>query len=39
MNWADTLSDDKCKNVKLNEISLYKENWDIIKDMTRNKTN
>lgn len=34
MSWADTLDNDKCKNVKLNEISQYKENWNIIKDKT-----
>ena len=33
MSWADTLCDDKCKSVKLREISHYKENWDIIKEM------
>ncbi len=34
MNWADTLDYEKCKNVKLNEIFQYKENWDVIKEMT-----
>jgi hypothetical protein len=37
MSWADTLSDDKCKSVKLNEVLHYKENWNIIKEMTANK--
>ncbi|PUE64596.1 group I intron-associated PD-(D/E)XK endonuclease [Arcobacter lacus] len=36
MSWADSLDDSKCKNVKLDEISLYKENWNIIKQMTSN---
>ncbi len=34
MTWADKLDNDKCKNVKLNEVSKYKENWDIIKQLT-----
>lgn len=34
MSWADTLDYDKCKNIKLNEVSVYKENWDVIKEMT-----
>jgi len=34
MDWADKLSAEKCKNIKLSEISRYKENWNIIKDMT-----
>jgi len=34
MNWADELDDEKCKNIKLTEVSQYKENWDIIKEMT-----
>ena len=37
MSWADTLSDDKCKSVKLNEVAHYKENWNIIKKMTTGK--
>ncbi|WP_157352617.1 group I intron-associated PD-(D/E)XK endonuclease [Aliarcobacter butzleri] len=36
MSWADSLDDSKCKNVKLDAISLYKENWNIIKQMTSN---
>lgn len=35
MSWADKLSINKCKNVKLNEVSQYKENWDIIKNLTK----
>lgn len=34
MEWADKLSDEKCKNIKLSEVLEYKENWNIIKDMT-----
>ena len=34
MEWADKLSDEKCKNIKLAEVLEYKENWNIIKDMT-----
>ena len=37
MNWADSLSDDKCKNVKLSEVTQYKENWNIIKEMATDK--
>ncbi len=33
MNWADTLSFDECKNVKLSELSQYKENWDVVKEI------
>lgn len=35
MSWADTLSDDDCKNVKLNQIEYYKENWDIVKEISK----
>lgn len=34
MSFADNLSDDECKRVKLNEIEAYKENWNIIKEET-----
>lgn len=34
MSFADRLSDDQCKRVKLNEIEEYKENWNIIKEET-----
>lgn len=34
MSWADTLDYDKCKSVKLSEVSTYKENWNVIKEMT-----
>ncbi len=37
MNWADTLCDDECKNVKLSDVIQYKENWNIIKEMTVDK--
>lgn len=33
MSWADTLSIEECKSVKLNEVFRYKENWNIIKDI------
>lgn len=40
MHWADTLSEDDCKNVKLNQIECYKENWDIVKQISKDrKTN
>ncbi len=34
MAWADELDFEKCKNVKLSEVSKFKENWAIIKKMT-----
>lgn len=34
MSWADSLSNDKCKSVKLSEISEYKENWNVIKALS-----
>ena len=34
MSWADSLDYNQCKNVKLSEITKYKENWNIIKEMT-----
>ncbi len=34
MSWADSLTDDECKNVKLQNIKDYKENWNLIKEMT-----
>jgi len=37
MRWADTLDISDCTSVKLNEITHYKENWNIIKDMTSNE--
>jgi len=32
INFADGLSEEKCKNVKLKDIEVYKENWNIIKE-------
>lgn len=32
MSWADKLSLNECKNVKLDKIIHFKENWDIIKN-------
>lgn len=37
MSWADELDSEKCKSVKLTEVSQYKENWNIIKEMTADK--
>lgn len=37
MSWADELDNDKCKTVKLSDVSNYKENWNIIKEMTANR--
>lgn len=34
MKWADSLEYEKCKSVKLSEVTRYKENWDVIKEMT-----
>jgi len=34
MSWADLLDNEKCKSVKLSEVIQYKENWNIIKEMT-----
>ncbi|EDP6839387.1 hypothetical protein GRH49_07140 [Campylobacter upsaliensis] len=31
MSFADSLNDKECEKVRLGQISLYKENWDIIK--------
>lgn len=36
MSWADKLDEDKCKTVKLSDVVNYKENWNIIKEMTAN---
>ena len=33
MNWADTLSMDECKSIKLKNILHYKENWDVVKEI------
>ncbi|MEA1917293.1 MAG: group I intron-associated PD-(D/E)XK endonuclease [Campylobacterota bacterium] len=37
MSWADELDNEKCKSVKLNDVIQYKENWDIIKEMTTDR--
>jgi len=34
MSWADLLDNEKCKSVKLSKVIQYKENWNIIKEMT-----
>ena len=35
MSWADKLSDEECKNVNLKKVIAYKENWDIVKELTK----
>lgn len=37
MKWADLLTDDECKNVKLNQIEQYKENWEIVKELAKER--
>ena len=37
MSWADELDNEKCKSVKLSDVVQYKENWNIIKEMTTDK--
>ncbi|HEC1542755.1 TPA: hypothetical protein R1X41_001147 [Campylobacter upsaliensis] len=37
MSFADSFDDEKCAKVKLEQISLYKENWDIIKQIASKK--
>lgn len=34
MYWVDTLSDNTCKSVNLQIVSEYKENWNIVKELT-----
>lgn len=34
MSWADSLSFEDCQKVKLTNIPHYKENWDVIKELT-----
>ncbi|WP_198304619.1 group I intron-associated PD-(D/E)XK endonuclease [Arcobacter vandammei] len=35
MIWADRLSEEDCKSVKLNQIEEYKENWEIVKELAK----
>lgn len=35
MSFADTLSDDECSKVKLEQVQNFKENWDIIKEVAK----
>jgi len=35
MSWADRLDDVKCKKVKLSDIEHFKENWNIVKELTK----
>lgn len=37
MDWADSLSEHDCKRVKLSDIEIYKENWNIIKENAKKK--
>ncbi|MDA3967233.1 MULTISPECIES: group I intron-associated PD-(D/E)XK endonuclease [Helicobacter] len=37
MSYADSLSDEECVKVKLQDIQKYKENWEIIKKVARQK--
>ncbi|MCR6591619.1 Uncharacterised protein [Campylobacter insulaenigrae] len=39
MSYADSLNDEKCTKVKLQDIQNYKENWEIIKEVAREKQN
>ena len=32
IEFADNLSDDECKRVKLQDVEIYKENWNIVKE-------
>ena len=32
IDFADNLSDDECKRVKLQDVEIYKENWNIVKE-------
>ena len=36
MKWVDTLKNDEIKNLSISKINQYKENWQIIKDLTSN---
>lgn len=36
MFWADNLSDNVCKRVKLSDIEHFKENWEVIKQEVQN---
>lgn len=35
MSWADKLSDEECKNIKLSHIERYRENWNIVKELAQ----
>lgn len=37
MSFADTLSDDECNKVRLEQVQDFKENWEIIKEMAKTK--
>lgn len=37
MNFADSLDDEECSKVKLNQVEKFKENWEIIKETAKNK--
>ncbi len=36
IEFADNLSDDECKRVKLQDVEIYKENWNIVKEKSIN---
>ena len=37
MTYPDGLPDEKFKSVSLNDVKCYRENWDVIKDVCKNK--
>ena len=37
MSFADTLSDDDCNKVRLEQVQNFKENWEIIKEVAKAK--
>lgn len=37
MSFADTLSDDECNKVRLEQVQNFKENWEIIKEVAKAK--
>lgn len=37
MSFADTLSDDECNKVRLEQVQNFKENWEVIKEVAKEK--
>lgn len=37
MSFADTLSDDECNKVRLEQVQNFKENWEVIKEVAKAK--